>query len=152
MMTEGSRIKYSQSVDRPILFHFCIQMSFRNNTSQFRVDHDTTAVFAYDDFLAHTDIQLLLRRNLVEATTTSITLNVGNTQSVTRVLTDTFESLKQTRFDSCFQVFGLFSQLFFFLLGFRNDFFQFVLLNFQVLLSFFQSSVALFDFLFLSLD
>ena len=51
-------------------------------TCQFWVNHDTTAVFANDDFLTRTDIQLLLRRNLVKATTTSITLNVYYAQTI----------------------------------------------------------------------
>ena len=37
-------------------------------TSQFRINHDTSAILANNDFLAHADIQLTLRRNLVEAT------------------------------------------------------------------------------------
>ena len=38
------------------------------NASQLRINHDTSAVLANDDFLTHADIQLTLRRNLVEAT------------------------------------------------------------------------------------
>ena len=57
-------------------------MLFCFYTSQFRVNHDTATVFAYDDFLAHTDVELFLRRNLVEATATSVTLHVSNTQTV----------------------------------------------------------------------
>ena len=38
------------------------------NACQLRINHDTSAVLANDDFLMHADIQLTLRRNLVEAT------------------------------------------------------------------------------------
>ena len=62
-------------------------------TSQFRVNHNTSAVFANDYFLTRADIQLSLGRNLVKATTTCVTLHIHNTQSVTRVLADTFERL-----------------------------------------------------------
>ena len=38
------------------------------NAGKLGIDHDTAAVLANDDFLTHADIQLTLRRNLVEAT------------------------------------------------------------------------------------
>lgn len=73
---------FFQSPDFRYLFRFCFQMSFWFYASQFWVDHDTSTVFAYDDFLAHTNVELFLRRNLVEATATSVTLYVSNTQTV----------------------------------------------------------------------
>ncbi len=119
---------------------------FKGYTCQFRVNHDTSAIFANDDFLTRTDIQLSLGRDFVEATTTSITLYIYDTQSIARVLTDTLERLKQARFNLGFKLFGFVSQLFFFLLGFRDDFVQFVLLDVQVFLSFFQRFCALCSF------
>ena len=50
--------------------------------SQFCVYHDTATVFAYDNFLARTDIQLLLGRNFVEATATSVTLYINYGQTI----------------------------------------------------------------------
>jgi len=41
------------------------------------VDHDASAIFANDDFLAHANVHLTLWRNLVEATTAGVTLD-GN--------------------------------------------------------------------------
>ena len=36
------------------------QMLFSNHTRQFRVNHDATTIFTYDNFLTHTDIKLFL--------------------------------------------------------------------------------------------
>ena len=44
----------------------------------------------------HLDIQLTLGWNLIEATTTGITLYIDDTQTITRILTDTFERSQQT--------------------------------------------------------
>ena len=70
-------------------------MLFRYYTGQFRVNHDTTAIFANDNFLTHANIQLLLRRNLVKTTATCIALYINNTQTITRVLTDTFKRIRK---------------------------------------------------------
>ena len=64
------------------LFCFCLQMLFHFYACQFRVNHDTAAIFANDDFLTHTDVQLSLRRNLIKTTATSITLYVYDAQTV----------------------------------------------------------------------
>ena len=58
----------------------CVFLYF--HTGQFGINHDTTTILTYNDLLVHLDIQLSLRRNLVEATTTSITLHIDNAQSV----------------------------------------------------------------------
>ena len=71
--------------------------SLNLNTSQFWVDQDTTAVLTRDNLLVHLDIQLALRWNLVEATTTSITLYVNDTQTIASTLTNTLEAREQTR-------------------------------------------------------
>ena len=44
------RIKYC------FLSFDAFQMLFGNHTGQFGVDHDTSTVFAYNNFFAHTDI------------------------------------------------------------------------------------------------
>ena len=61
------------------------------HTSQFRVNHDTSAVFANDYFLVHLDVQLALWGNLVEATATSITLHIDDTQTIACILANTLE-------------------------------------------------------------
>ena len=61
------------------------------NTCQFRVNHDTSAVFAHDDFLVHLDVQLALWWNLVKATATGITLHIHNTKSVAGILANALE-------------------------------------------------------------
>ena len=52
------------------------------NSCKFGVDHDTAAVFAHDNLLAHADVELTLRWNLVEATTASVTLHVDNAETI----------------------------------------------------------------------
>ena len=52
------------------------------HTCKFGVDHDATAVFAHDNLLAHADVELTLRWNLVEATTASITLHVNDAETI----------------------------------------------------------------------
>ena len=49
-----------------------ILLAYQFYTSQFGVNHNTATVFANDNLLTHTDIQLTLRWNLVEATATSL--------------------------------------------------------------------------------
>ena len=55
----------------------------------------------------HLDIQLTLRWNLVEATATSITLNVNDTKTVTGILTDTLEALEQTALNTSLVILSL---------------------------------------------
>ena len=87
---------------------------FDFNACQFGVDHDTAAVFAYDDFLTCANVELTLRRNLVEATTAGTTLNVNDAQSIARVLTNALEGSQEARLDCLFDVLSLFAKLFFF--------------------------------------
>lgn len=49
---------------------------------QFGVYEDTAAVFAHDDLLAHADIELALGRDLVEAATAGVALDVDHGQAV----------------------------------------------------------------------
>ena len=70
------------------------------HTSQLRIDENTTAVLAHDDLLVHLDIELTLWRNLVEATTASITLHIHDTQTIASTLADTLEAAEQTSVDS----------------------------------------------------
>ena len=95
-----------------------------------------------DYFLTRADIQLSLGRNLVKATTTCVTLHIHNTQSVTRVLADSFERLQQTWFNLSFQVFSFVSQFLFFLFGFRDNFIQFALFLLQVFHSFVKNLIV----------
>ena len=61
------------------------------NSSQFRVNHDTSTVFAHDDFLVHSDVQLALWGNLVKTTATCITLHINDANSIACILTNTLE-------------------------------------------------------------
>ena len=73
----------------------CIR-SLDLHTCQLWVDEDTAAVLTRDDLLVHLDIQLALRWNLVEATTTCITLHINDTQTIAGTLADTLEAGEQT--------------------------------------------------------
>jgi hypothetical protein len=52
------------------------------------IHKDPTTVFTHDDFFMHPDIQLVLGRNFIETTSTSIALNLNHCQSVPGVFTD----------------------------------------------------------------
>ena len=52
------------------------------HSSEFRVNHDASAVFAHDNLLAHTYIKLSLGRNLVEASAAGITLHIYDSKSI----------------------------------------------------------------------
>ena len=64
---------------------------FNLHAGQLRVNHDTSAILAYDDFLVHLDVKLTLWRNLVETSTASITLHIDNPQTVACILADALE-------------------------------------------------------------
>ena len=53
------------------------------NACKLGVNHDTSAVLANDDFLAHSDVHLALGRNLAEAAGACVTLYVYNAEAVT---------------------------------------------------------------------
>lgn len=55
------------------------------------VNQDASTVFANDYFFARRDIHLTLWWNFVEATTTGITLNGHNSQSITCIFANAFE-------------------------------------------------------------
>ena len=57
-------------------------LGFYLYTCQFWVYEDTAAILAHDDLLASADIQLALGRNLVEAATACVALNVNHGQAV----------------------------------------------------------------------
>ena len=60
--------------------------------SQFRINHDSSAILAHDDFLVHFDVELSLWRYFVKASSAGITLHVHNAQTVARVLTYALET------------------------------------------------------------
>ena len=95
----------------------------------------TTTVFANNNFLTQLDIQLLLRRDLVKATTASATLHINNSQTVTSTFTDTLESGQQTRFDSGFQLLRFLTKFLLILLCLGNDLLQLALFLNQVSLT-----------------
>ena len=64
------------------LFLHDFYLLFGSYACQFRVNHDTSAIFANNDFLTGADIQLSLGRNFVEATATGVALYIYDTQPV----------------------------------------------------------------------
>ena len=60
---------------------------------QLGVDEDTTAVFADDDLLVKLQVYLTLGGNLIEAATTSITVDRHYGQPIASTLTDTIEGM-----------------------------------------------------------
>ena len=56
------------------------------------VDKDTAAILANDNLLVCADVQLVLGRNAVEATTTSFVEDTNNSETITGILTDTLVS------------------------------------------------------------
>ena len=89
-----------------------------------RVDEDTSAVFANDDFLVHLDFYLTLCRDAVETSTAGVTLYVNNAQTVAGVATDALKSLEQTRLDFLLESLSRFEQLLLVLLCLGDDFVQ----------------------------
>ena len=118
-----------------LLLRLLLHSGFRLHTSKFRIDEDTSTVFADDDLLVHLDIQLTLWRNLVETTTAGITLHVDDTQSVAGTLADALEAGKQTRLDAGLQFLGLLLEIFLSLAGLLHDGIEFVALRLKVLLT-----------------
>lgn len=101
-------------------------------TSQFGVDHDTAAVFAYDDFFAHTNVELALGRDFVEATTTGITLYINDAQTIARIFANALEGCEQTGLDGLFKVLGLFAEFLFLSLSLGCDIVEFRLFHVKV--------------------
>ena len=62
------------------------------------IDEDTAAVFANDDFLVHTDVELVLWRDFVIASTAGVTFNLYDGETVSCALPDTFISGEQAFF------------------------------------------------------
>ena len=61
-------------------------LHFLLDACEFAVNHDTTAIFAYDNLLEQLDIHLELCWKLVVATATGITLLSGATENVAGAL------------------------------------------------------------------
>ena len=60
---------------------------------QLGVDEDTTAVFADDDLLVKLQVYLTLGGDLIEAATTSITVDRHYGQTIASTLTDAVEGM-----------------------------------------------------------
>ena len=99
----------------------------------------------------HLDIQLTLGWNLVEATTTSITLHVYDTQTIAGILADTLERGKQTWLNLCLQFVSFLLQFLLLCARLVHNLVKLALLQIQVALLFLQHVlVALQLFLLLS--
>ena len=57
-------------------------LALQLNACEFGIDHDATAVFANDNLLAHTDVELALGRDLVEASAAGVALDIYDAESV----------------------------------------------------------------------
>ena len=99
---------------------------------EFRVDEDTTAVFADDDLLSELKVYLTLRWNLIEATTTSVTINRHHRQTIACPFTKASEGVQKTLLNALFQANRFSTESFLFLLRFSLDTRQLILLRFEV--------------------
>ena len=99
---------------------------------EFGIDEDTTAVFADDDLLAQLQIYLALGWNLVEATTTSVTVDGYDSKTIAGSFADTSEGVEKALLNTFFQTDSLSTERFFFLLCFPLDACQLLLLGLQV--------------------
>ena len=99
---------------------------------EFGIDEDTTAVFADDDLLAQLQIYLALGWNLVEATTTSVTVDGYDSKTIAGSFADTSEGVEETFLDTFLQADSFSTERFFFLLCFPLDTCQLLLLSLQI--------------------
>ena len=74
--------------------------------SHLRIDEDTSAELAHDDFLALAYIQLALCGDLAVAAAATVALYLDDRQTVVRVLADTFESGEETLVDGLLEFGG----------------------------------------------
>ena len=114
----------------------------------------------------HLDIELALWRNLVKATTTSITLHVDDAQTVAGILADALEAGEQTIFNLRLVFLGFRLQLLLFLTRLLHDFVELALLVgqcdqtvflqcnslLQVVVTLIDANQSLFDFLLAELN
>ena len=89
------------------------------------------------------DVELMLRRDFVEAAAASVTGNTDNGKAVTRVFADTFISHQQTVFDEALAFAGALQQGFLFLLSVFNDRLKFLFLHVEVALPFFKALLGI---------
>src|SRR5689334_2681762 len=91
---------------------------------QFCVNQDTTTVFTNHHFFTLLDLTLLLRWNVVEATTAGVSFYRYYSQTIAIIFTDLFIAGQQTRINmrSCFL--SLLVVLFFFFFSSGNDLFK----------------------------
>ena len=71
-------------------------------------------------------------RNLVEATTAGITLDIDDAETVTGVLANTLERGQQAWFNRSLKALGALAQLLFFGTGFSDDLIKFAFLDVEV--------------------
>ena len=116
-------------------------------TSKLRVNHNTSTVLANNDFLSHADIHLTLWRYLAEATCTSITLNIHDTQAIAGALAYALERSQQTWLDVKLEVMGLLAEFLFLGLCLGNDILKLSLLHIKVLTTLFKQVGCALEFL-----
>lgn len=101
---------------------------FASFCCQFGINHDSTAVFANDNFLVCADIDLALWRDAVEAATASITVYHNDAQSVAGILADTLECCKGAFVHKRFEALCTSDEAFLFVASLANDVLEIVLL------------------------
>lgn len=92
------------------------------DSGELGIDEDASAVFADDDFFAHFDFELFLRRDAVETTTAGVALDVDDAEAVAGVFADALERGQGAGVDHRLEVFCLFAEALFVLAGFGDDF------------------------------
>ena len=102
---------------------------------QFRIDQDTTAVLTNDDLTTHTDLELHLRWDLVEATTAGVAVHSDYCQAVAIALTYFAVGFDETWFDLLAGSFGSLLKLLLLLLSVGYDLFELDFLDLEVLSS-----------------
>ncbi len=89
------------------------------------IDEDAAAVFTDDDFFAHLDFKLFLRRDAVETAAACVALDIDYSEAVTGVLADALERVECAGVNHRLEVFGLLAEAFFILAGLADDFLKF---------------------------
>src|SRR5574344_37312 len=72
-----------------LTFRFFV-LHFSLDTCKFWINHYSSTIFTNDNLFMHFNIKLSLWRYLIETTTTSITLNSNDTETVTCIFTNAF--------------------------------------------------------------
>ena len=112
------------------------------------VDEYAAAVLADNDFLVHLDFHLALRRDVAEAATTGISVNLHHGQAVAGGATDAFVGRQVALVDKLLLFLRHLAQALFVFLGFGSDGGEFLALGLKVLLAVGKQHLGSLDVLF----